>query len=613
MKKRFLGMIAVPVILFAMMGVTACAKSILPGGEEEVLTKKLDAVSEVTIVENLNYFDVRISAVEHARNYKIECGDFVTVTQRLATNLRAEEGFTFPADGFITLTVTAQAKNYLDSDPKTITYQTEGVTLEGPTITALEDNKLTWESKAAVAYTLKVNGKTVGENGIYTSDTLDLSKYDGKVEVEITPVGDNVYFKTGPSLNITVNAAHDKLMLKPVTDYSITNGVLSWEKSGTITKYKVVDLDMNVKIVEGTTYDMSDKNLVYGVYPIAENNAYIPVEMQDAPIEMVNMPYLDGIGTQNDPYIIKDMFDLRAVDYYESIYEQKLAAGQLPRKNHYKIVENIDYNEVAALESDSNIYTLAKPFYGVLDGNNKTLSNIRVMYDGGYWALFDLIVAGATVSNITFDSPQISNVLQSASHPLNASIATVANVNRGTISGIIVTDAEYTAAGGEVSGIASHNYGLITKCKVSGKFTQASTKLASQACYEMAGIAVENNSGGMITGNTADNLTVTGTTVNSDAGNGYNNVRTSAGIVAVNRAGAQVIGNTVSNVKIVKGLVDYVTYEFGGLVAYNAGTVTVGTGTVTSFSVNGQTINVELGTATDRRGKYVGKNDGTCN
>lgn len=613
MKKRFLGMIAVPVILFAMMGVTACAKSILPGGEDEVLTKKLDAVSEVTIVENLNYFDVRIAAVEHARNYKIECGDFVTVTQKLATNLRAEEDFTFPADGFFTLTVTAQAKNYLDSDPKTITYQTEGVTLEGPTITALEDNKLKWESKAAAAYILKVNGKTVGENGIYTSDTLDLSKYEGKVEVDITPVGDNVYFKTGPSLNITVNAAHNKLMLKPVTNYSVANGVLSWAQSGTITKYKVVDLDMNVKIVEGTTYDMSDKNLVYGVYPIAENNAYIPVETQDAPIEMVNMPYLDGVGTQNDPYIIKDMFDLRAVDYYESIYEQKLAAGQLPRKNHYKIVENIDYNEVAALESDSNIYTLAKPFYGVLDGNNKTLSNIRVMYDGGYWALFDLIVAGATVSNITFDSPQISNELQSASHPLDTSIATVANVNRGTITGIVVTDAEYTAAGGAVSGIASHNYGLITKCKVSGKFTQASAKLASQACYEMAGIAVENNNGGMVTGNTADNLTITGTTVNSDVGTSYNNVRTSAGIVAVNRAGAQVNGNTVSNVKIVKGLVDYVTFEFGGLVAYNAGTVTVGTGTVTSFSVNGQTINVELGTATDRRGKYVGKNDGTCN
>ena len=92
--------------------------------------------------------------------------------------------------------------------------------------------------------------------------------------------------------------------------------------------------------------------------------------------------------------MIKTPFDLRAIDYYELRRSETNGVRRC-----YRIENDMDYNAVNALESDSNIYTLRKPFNGTLDGNGKKLSNIRVNYDGGFWALFEFLERGAVVTN----------------------------------------------------------------------------------------------------------------------------------------------------------------------------------------------------------------------
>ncbi|MCX4314820.1 MAG: hypothetical protein OSJ83_13335, partial [Clostridia bacterium] len=72
-------------------------------------------------------------------------------------------------------------------------------------------------------------------------------------------------------------------------------------------------------------------------------------------------------------YIIKTPFDLRAIDYYESLFA---ARGGKP--NHYVLSEDIDYGTVNALDNESNVFALKKPFFGVFDGNNKKLCDFRV-------------------------------------------------------------------------------------------------------------------------------------------------------------------------------------------------------------------------------------------
>ena len=491
-------------------------------------------------------------------------------------------------------------------------YISEGIELRSPEITSCENGEIKWTSVPGVsAYRLTVDGRTVSDNddGFYHSNTFDASALTGRSLITLEAAGGNARNKCGGITSVLYDGSDKTLSLSPVKGLRADGEVLRWDADNAAAAYLVIDIDYNVIKTADTFYDMSNENIVLGVY----HDTCSPIfGCVPAPCDI---PYLNGSGTAADPYIISTPFDLRTVDYYESLYA---SAGGTEDRKHYKIICDLDYNQVRALESDSNIYTLRKPFFGALDGCGKTLSDINVNYDGGYWALFDFIAKGGTVKNIRFVNPSVDNKLQKPEHPLDASVATVANRNYGTVDGITVVGAKYASSGGEICGIVSHNFGVVENCTVSGEFTLYATGMQSQACYEAAGITTENLCGGHLRGCYVPSLTVKGEYCKGSGNVYYCNMRTAAGIVSVNRAGGTVENCGFSSIAMINALCNCDGnaggFEWGGIVAYNAGTVIKGTAALGKFVWNGAEVTADIGAdgnaEAEQLGRLVGKNDG---
>lgn len=527
---------------------------------------------------------------------KIDKLDPFTVAEP-TINLYAIEKLTLPEKGTIKITIIAQGDEYKDSSPTSITHQMEGLLLNCPTITAFKNGIIEWKKIGAATYVVKVDGVAADVTG----NSYDTKRLTKSVRIDISCKGG----LPGDEVSVLYNYEKKTLYAPPVDNLRLSGDTLTWDAVAGAEGYNVVDLDFNAKMVTLTRYAMTAHNLVYGVFPVMpEGNA-----VNSAVVVPTDIRYLKGKGTETEPYLIETPFDFRAIDYYEGRYAE--FGGE---KNYYKITADLDYRSVSALDGESNMFMLRKPFFGVLDGDNKKLSNVYVKYCGGYWSMFDYICPGAIVKNLRFVAPEINNELQLPKFPINASIATIAYRNYGTVSGIVLSDAKYTASGGEVCGIVAQNFGIVSGCTVDGTFKQTDTGLKSQACYEMAGVVLENCSGGRVENNVVEKLVIQGTESTGEDDGKYNNVRTAAGVVSVNRSGGIVSGNSYSNVSMIGMLGN--GYEFGGVIAYNAGTAIKGTATLGKFywssaSTQGAEVTLETGIETEQRGKFIGKNDGT--
>lgn len=598
---RRLGVLAcIAMLCVVMAALAACGKDVLkrstPGEEELPEEGQLASVvaSSVKLTNVATKFTVSWSAVPHAQSYEVKSGSAVTTTATTSVSLRGVSGFVIPDNGKMTITLIAKASEYKDSKPTTVTltYNTEVTQLLNPEIISFNNGVIEWRKDSGVsAFILRVNGVPVSDSSdnLYHGNTYNTSTLKADTRFDIVAVSSESNVMDSDATSFMYTYSKKALTCLPIQDYTINDGVLSWGEVEGATGYRVVDLDFNVTHVTECYYDMTGRNIVYGVYPDLDGSGILG----SAEIAPVEINYLKGNGTAASPYLISSPFDLRTIDYYE-VYRAELNKSQI---NYYRIEKDLNYNAVSALDNDSNIYTLRKPFFGVLDGNNKKLTDVRVNYDGGYWALFDFVATGATVKNMVFESPEIKNGLQSNSHPLNATIAMIAYFNYGTVTGITLNSAKFTATAGEIGGIVAHNYGTVSSCTVSGTFREASTSSTGTATYEIAGVVLENLSGGVVDGNTVKKLEIAGTATN---------IRSCAGVVSINRSGGVVKNNSFENVAIT-GMV--ASSEYGGVVAYShkSGTVTKGTGTLGTFTCGGSQVSVENGTtSTYRRGKLVG-------
>lgn len=601
--KKSLAVLAAFCAAFCALG--ACAKStpyVDSGPVEPPLpSDRLAAVDRDSLAfdETATSFVISWNAVVGAQSYALSFDSVdITVTTCTVDLLAAQYNFTFPVDGELVFSIVAKASGYKDSEPVIITYTLEGEQLRSPRIISFDNGVLSWEADPrATAHIVKINGAPVTDtgDGYWHSTNFDTKSYAGSVRVEITSIGNGYPVRPSVPTAVKTNVAKTKLAMAAVSTCVVRDNLLKWSAVEGASSYRLVDINRTVINVGGTSYDLSDKNIILGVYPVSDNALYEDADLS----ETASIPYLNGKGTVDEPYIIKTPMDLRAIDYYEACYAEGLgtaSAGVAP--NNYRIENDIDYNSVSAPDDESNLYTLSRPFYGVLDGNGRTLSNVRIEYDGGYWALFDFITSGATVKNVVFDTISIHNAQQDNTHPLNSSIAAVADRNYGTVSGITLKSANFSARGGEVCGIVAHNYGTVSGCTVSGEFSLDSTAAMGTASYEMAGVVLENCNGGTVSGNHVKTLSLRGT---------GGNLRSAGGVVSINRQGGVVRDNSFDNVSVTNMVVS--GSEYGGIVAYSAlpGGVIKGTGTLGTFTVGGSPVNEDSGSAPSYRGKLLGK------
>lgn len=453
--------------------------------------------------------------------------------------------------------------------------------MRGPEIISFDKSVIEWTADSVGCFfVLEINGKKVAEGDV---TRYRLPPYD--CEIKIIAMGNGRRACT----KIKYDASRGTLEFLPV-DVRVDGERISWDKAGGACAYRVYDVEFNAVTVTRNGYDLSDRNIAVCVCPDSCGGIVKSAE----PVIDPSIPYLSGAGTEAEPYAIKTPFGLRAVDYYETVAARDNAPAP-KRRNHYRIENTLDYGEIGTLEGESNLYTLKKPFFGTLDGNNNRLINVRVGYDGGYWALFDYVTAYGRIKNTVFENVEIVNNARDCMHPINSSVALVAYRNDGEITGVKLDRVRLTSAGGGIGGIVVHNYGKVTGCTVLAECVQAPTREMGAAEYETAGVVLENHGGGIVGGNRIISLYV----------RGAQNVRSAAGIVSVNRAGGAVIANEFDKVSISGAVANS---EYGGLVAYNAGTVDCSGSTLGVMTVNGE--RVETLISSDGKGKAVGKNDG---
>lgn len=587
MKTKLRGIFFLPIMLCMLLAfAVACGNIDVPNGQGGG-AGKLSSVSSSSVTFNKegDSFWVSWAEVDGAQSYEVKCGSASVTTQTPLVDLATVSGFSMPTSGNkITVTIIAKGDGYKNSSPTSVTYE-EGKQLSSPEILSFTNGIITWRANSnAKKYTVKVDGATAAET---TSNTFDVTALIGNVKLEIIASNGS----SSATLTVMYNSVSGKLSMLPITEYTVSGDILRWNTVGGASGYKVVDLDFNSYVVTTTHYIMSSRNLVYGVYPVMAATSVV----ESAEIVPVDIRYLDGKGTVDDPYIIKTPFDLRAIDYYEF----KSTEANATAKNNYKIANDIDYNTVSALEDESNIYTLRKPFFGVLDGDNHTLSNMEVHYNYGFWALFEHIAVGGVVKNIKFDNAQMYNSVQDTEHPVNPATAMVAYRNYGEVSAITLSNSQFNITAGSAAGLVIHNYGSVINCTVkSCDLKENATNTIGSAAYEMAGVVLENLSGGTVSGCTVSNLNIYSA--------GGTNIGSSAGVVSINRVSATVTNNSYDNVTI-RNLKN--GKEAGGIVAYCAtgGTVTKGSGTLGTLTVGTSQVSAEMGTSAVPQGKLYGK------
>ena len=244
---------------------------------------------------------------------------------------------------------------------------------------------------------------------------------------------------------------------------------------------------------------------------------------------------LGGAGTAGNPYQLTDVYGLQGL------------GGATLRTSSFALANNIDASGTAGW---SGGFAPINDFTGSLDGNRFTISGLFVdQGGGGDAAMFDLIGAGGSVSNLSITNADING----------ATAAILAFSNEGSISGVSVggsVTAQDDGGGSFAAGLVAVNFGTI-----SDSFSTASVEaiLPVDAFSDFVGAAglVGSNVGTIVRSHSSGDVTVTSQTGSGDA--------LAAGLVAVN---SNLISDSYSTSSITADGIDG-TVTIGGLVASN--------------------------------------------
>ena len=234
---------------------------------------------------------------------------------------------------------------------------------------------------------------------------------------------------------------------------------------------------------------------------------------------------LEGAGTAEDPYLIKDENDLaqfaRIVSGEYGFYDQNPYACA-------KLTANIDYvpQLKVPIGTDGAPGLPAKTFYGTFDGDGHTINSIDIIDK------VKIDIPGADPGPDAYRS--------------SADVGLFARLGSGgTIKNLKVTGSvRGTGSATNIGGIVGQNSGTITNCTFSGNVSGSGT---------VGGVVGQNGIGGSVTDCT-----------NSGGVSGNGNV---GGVVGQN-------GSTVTDCSNTVGLSISGSGNFGGVVGNNSGSVT---------------------------------------
>lgn len=226
---------------------------------------------------------------------------------------------------------------------------------------------------------------------------------------------------------------------------------------------------------------------------------------------LMTSPFGMGDGTQDNPFRVSDVAELRLMKNYSSSYFVQDA--------------DIDFN----YGSTEPLFDDTTPFSGTYDGKYGSVG-YRIINLYGYNSLFGSVGEKGVIRNVNMSSCV-----------LNTSGSLLANTNDGTIEGCAVSGNILCNSGNQAAMLVMSNRGRIRDCSVSGKLRVVADHIVTPMVL-MAGSIAVNNTGMVIQCTSSVDISQQLTT-ESSIPNGAYEIYT-GGIVAENAPNAFVIKST---------------------------------------------------------------------
>lgn len=302
----------------------------------------------------------------------------------------------------------------------------------GDTVKLVSNTTLTSSVEINKSITLDLNGKTIrytGKNQKTANPTMShraLNVTSGTVTIKngaitttvvgtIYPPQDNpqaegsefdaIIVKSGAvvtleDMNITINDKYGSCLYvfeggkATVKSGSYTNTNMSGDKLLLNQK----DLEPQAIFVEGGTFD--------GRNPKIGDNSGNPSTFLAEGYEAVGNEgkwtvkpiFAGGTGTAEDPFVIQNAEQFKA-------FRDNVNAGNTFAGKTIELTADIDLSSVENWVPIGN--ESGKAFAGTFDGNNKTISNLKIT-SGGYIGLFGYVDGGAAIKNVNLVGANVS-------------------------------------------------------------------------------------------------------------------------------------------------------------------------------------------------------------
>lgn len=191
----------------------------------------------------------------------------------------------------------------------------------------------------------------------------------------------------------------------------------------------------------------------------------------------------DGSGTQGDPYQIKTIDDLNAL-------ASDVNSGTTYKGVYFKLTANLDYTgkSFIPIGIGEELGEVDKPFMGIFDGNNKTVSNITYIDEPGVGVGLFGYIYGGEIKNVTLTDCSFTGCYHVGGIVGNATGAsTIENCQVGSsVTVIAKSKTEYDESEQAYYDFANAG-GIIGTCTGENVIVQGCTSAASVSGDESVG------------------------------------------------------------------------------------------------------------------------------